>query len=239
MADTIIKSYNWFDGLLALIFLAGALRGYRNGLLRSIINLLTTIGAVAAAVFYHQPLAQLINENFSLDTKIAEFLTPRLKIPTMPLNESDPVAYLVESVSKLKLPQATIDFLSQKIESIGRINIQASAGNLGALVAKLLASLLITALAFLLIYLGVQILGRMLMFLLRSVLKVAGSWPDRLFGLAVGLLQAGALSVIFIAFIVPLLTSFGQGGLNDAVSYSFLANRLMNIYYKLLAVFSG
>lgn len=237
MADTLIKTYNWVDGLIVLLLLIGAWRGYRSGLLRSIIGLITTVGAVLAAVFYYKPVTEIINQTFSLQEKIADFLTPKLQIPTMPLNETDPVAFLIKNMEKLKLPESTLIFLIRQVESIGRINIQANAGNLGALVAQLLSALLISALAFLLIYLAIQLLGRFLLFFLRRVLKLAGSWPDRIVGLLVGLLKAAALIVLTIAFLVPLLTSIGQGQINQAVSQSLLANRLMSLYYDFLTLF--
>ena len=104
--------------------------------------------------------------------------------------------------------------------------------------ASLLASLLINALAFFLILIGISLVGNVGLFMLRHVLKVAGSFPDRLFGLAVGGLQSAAIIVASIALVVPLLASMGQTSLTDSVAKSMLANYLMKLYYSALSLFS-
>lgn len=238
MTDTLLKSYNWVDGVIIGILLLGALRGYQSGFLKALINLAVTIGGFIVAVIYHPAVATWLNDVFHLQEKIVTFLTPKIIIPTMPVSEADPIGYLAEHVLKLTLPQATLDYLRRSVESLGKINVQSMAGNLGQLVSTMLAGLLISALAFLTVLLGVHLVGNITLFLLRHVLRVAGSVPDRIFGFAVGGLQAAALVIATIAFAVPLLASAGQSTLTARVAESMLANQLMTIYYRLLALFT-
>ncbi len=238
MTDTLLKSYNWVDGVIVVILLFGALRGYRSGFLRTIISLGITIGGFLAAIFYHPQVATWLNDLFRLQDKIVTYLTPKITIPTMPISEADPIGFLAEHVLKMNLPQATLDYLRTSVESLGKVNVQAMAGNLGGLVASLLASLLINALAFFLILIGISMVGNVGLFMLRHVLRVAGSLPDRLFGLAVGGIQSAAVIVASIAMVVPLLASMGQATISDSVAKSMLANYLMNLYYSALSLFS-
>jgi hypothetical protein len=238
MTDSLLKSYNWIDGVIVLMLLIGAFRGYRSGFLRAVIGLSVTIGGVVAAIMYHPQVALWLNDLFKLQEKIITYLTPRITIPTMPISEADPIGFLAEHVLKMKLPQATLDYLRESVESLGKINVQAMAGNLSELVASLLASLLINALAFLTILVGIHLAGNVLLFFLRHILRVAGSLPDRLFGLAVGGLQSAALVVAVLALIVPILASGGQTTLAEAVSESMLADYLMKLYYSILSLFS-
>jgi len=238
MTDTLLKSYNWVDGVIVVVLLLGAFRGYRSGFLRTVISLGITIGGILAAIFYHPQVATWLNDLFHLQEKIVTYLTPKIPIPTMPISEADPIGFLAEHVLKMKLPQATLDYLRESVEALGKVNVQAMAGNLSGLVASLLASLLINAFAFLLILISISLVGNLGLFMLRHVLRVSGSLPDRLFGLAVGGLQAAAMIVASIALAVPLLASAGQSAIADPVAESMMANYLMKLYYAVLSLFS-
>lgn len=60
------------DGVLILIIIIFAIVGYRKGLLRSVISLLGTTGAIVVAFLTKDYVAQLITRVFGLNTLIAD-----------------------------------------------------------------------------------------------------------------------------------------------------------------------
>ncbi len=237
MESITLQNYNWIDGVIVIILLLGAWRGFHNGFTKTLISLLGSVVGFIAAIFYYPAVAAWFNSNWHLNQKIVDFIAPKINIPTMSLSEADPIAYLMKQLATLKLPQSVLDQLRKAIESIGTINLQSMSSNLGELVATMLANLLISALAFLAIVLAVNLAASLLLFLLRNVLRVAGGTSDKISGLLVGLLQSFAILIVIIAVVLPILSSTSQSGLTTAVTESFLANKMMKFFYFLIALF--
>ncbi|HZW49911.1 MAG TPA: CvpA family protein [Bacillota bacterium] len=237
MENIILQSYNWVDGVIVIILLFGAWRGFHNGFVKTLISLLGSVVGFICAIFYYPTVAAWFNSNWHLNQKIVDYIAPKISIPTMSLSEANPIAYLMKQLATLNLPQSILDQLQKAIESMGTINLQSMSSNLGELVATMLANLLISALAFLSIVLAINLAANLLLFLLRNVLKVAGGTSDKVSGLLVGLLQSFAVLVGIIAVILPILSSSSQSGLTTAVTESFLANKMMGFFYYLTSLF--
>lgn len=190
---------NLLDGIILILLVAGALRGYRRGLIGSAASFLGFLGGIWLAGRYYIPLAGLLEQRLGLEKLFTRILFPLCA--GVPVSGGGP---LIHSVPGADIP----GFPPSLWEPVQALNL----GIGGVALARTLADSLVKLLAFFLIYaLASFFLGSLAGFLGGICTRIAGLFllggVNRLGGLALGLVT----SALFVAVAVGMLTPFVFG----------------------------
>jgi uncharacterized membrane protein required for colicin V production len=204
---------NIVDLVIIVIVLLGAIGGYRKGFVGSLVGFFSSIlGLVAACNFYPQ-LARFLNTRFELQGKMSAFFQEHLVLP--------------QPVSQFRLGQLPLPDISRYLDSV---NLDASLKfkllsfveklqtslalplqtSMGDIVNQFLATALVSALSFLIIWAAVSLLLQAFAHLYSAAIRntFLGKF-DRLGGMAAGAALAILTLTIFIGLVMPFLDLAG------------------------------
>ena len=207
MAGLSISSFNLIDLLIIVFLILGAISGYRQGLIGGLAGLAAGIVGFIAALNYYLTLAGWFNLHYQIQAGIQAYLKAHFVLPSYinQLRLDRPLTELSGTLDKLSLP---VEFKAQLITYIKSLgpSLQAQTA-LGDAIYQFLATLVVNALAFFLIWLCTYIV---IMLVTHILLKIT----ERTFisGLdhGIGLLLGLALQIIGLAILFGLLTPILQ-----------------------------
>lgn len=187
---------NLLDGIILILLAAGALSGYRRGLIGAAASFLGFLGGIWLAGHYYIPLAGILEQRLGLEELFTRILFPFCA--GIPVSGGEP---LLNPVPGADVP----GFPPSLWEPVQALNL----GIGGVAIARTLAESLVKLLAFFLIYaLASFTLGSLAGFLGGICTRIAGLFllggVNRLGGLALGLVT----SALFVAVAVGMLTPF-------------------------------
>ncbi|MCL6580515.1 MAG: CvpA family protein [Firmicutes bacterium] len=205
---------NLLDWVIAVGLAIGAIRGFRRGLVRSAAGLLGLFLGLILASRLYESLARYVEARYGLVTRLAGSLAEHL-----PLAEpvgSAPAAggQLVDAIRGLGLPESVCRYLS---DAAARLGLGPGA-TVAEGVALVIAWSIVGILAFVAIFIVVQILATFLGGVVRGIIRltplslldhlgglvVGAAWAAVGMAVTVGLLEV-ASSIPALAFARPLL----------------------------------
>lgn len=201
---------NFIDFIIIIFLLLGVYNGYTKGLAVSLAGLLgNVIGLICASKFYRD-LGLWVNTEYSLSTKIQEFLQENLVLPQAVFQfnlDKTPLPDLIRQLDNVSLPETLRDNLTIYIKELQMSMNSISGIKLGEIVHQYLASALVSIMAFVLIWLLTANVIMLIASIYRSFTKstIIGSL-DRLGGALMGGFVSALIITILIGLISPLLT---------------------------------
>jgi len=199
---------NIVDLAIIVAVLLGAAGGYRKGLVGSLVGFFSSIlGLVAAFIFYPQ-LARFLNTRLALQEKMSAFFHQHLSLPQpvsqfrlgqIPLPDISKYLDGLDLDASLKL--RLFSFV-EKLKASLSLPLQST---LGDIANQFLATVLVSALSFLMIWIAVSLLFQVFAKLYSATIRntFLGSF-DRLGGIAAGT----ALSILTLTVIIGLAMPF-------------------------------
>lgn len=191
---------NLLDGIILLLLVVAACRGFRRGLIGSAGSFLGFLAGVWLAGRWYIPFAKILGENLGLKELFARIF--------MPFCAGIPVAGgsggLPFAVGGSRMP----GFPPSLWEPIQALN----SGINGTTVARLLSDSLLKLLAFFLIFiLAFWFLGVLARILTRVADLVLLGWVNRLGGLVLGILTGALLVVVAVGMLTPVVFGIALG----------------------------
>lgn len=199
---------NIVDLIIVVFILLGAAGGYSKGFVASLVGLFSRIIGLIAAFSYYPLAAKWLDAEFGLKEYISEFLQAQLQLP-QPVAEFRlgklPLLDASNYLDSISMPEPLKTQLLVYLDRLEGITspLQFS---LGEIINQYLASALISGLAFLLIWFGVDLLLRILAKLFSGAIKnTAFGFFDRLAGLVMGAALTALVLTVCIGLITPVL----------------------------------
>jgi uncharacterized membrane protein required for colicin V production len=228
-------------GILVLLVL-GALRGYRRGLLLTVVGLGSYLVGLLVATRYYGVVAAFLNNKLALSDRIAQYLGTSSAIPASATQVSVTLlqpSQVGTALSGLPIPVFAREELARSVDDIINLSFQQGITRLGEAVNYFFANIVVDALAFLLLCLVVGKLVRIIAGWLTDF--TGGSLlggMNRTAGLIAGAATTSLLLVVLAGVLVPFLTFAGQGkagvSLAELLSQSVLVPHLMTGWHFLV-----
>lgn len=233
---------NWIDGVIIGIILINVILGWSRGFIRSVTNILSVIAGFIMAKLYHPQVYTFLNERYDLLAKIKDKVAvtfTNIQFPdTQTLSTVSPKA-LSESMGESEYLTALTEkfFESEQFKTMLDNNVSNFSKGFSTWVADNLLTILSMVIIFIVVFIGVRILGYALsgifkLPLLNGVNKLSGF----LFGLAKGVF----LAMLFVLLVVIVGPFFDQATLIDTLEQSQLGlyfykyNIIMIIFESML-----
>lgn len=212
---------NIVDLVIIVLIALGAVTGYRRGLIESLAGLFSNIIGFFAALKYYSSLVLWASTYFNLKMSLQTYFQTHLvlPVPLMQLKlDKVPLSEIGNYLDKIKLP---IVLKAQLIEYIQSLEAgMLTQAKLGDVIFQYLATAIINAGAFILIWFLVNILIMLIVGVVRSITNntVIGS-VDHGAGLLIGMVLTGFTLTIIIGLLSPLLqvTNLAEPTLFSAV----------------------
>ena len=208
-------------GILALsIFF-----GYKKGLTKCIIKILSFIIAVIVATILFKPVGNFVIENTEFDDNIKQAVV-------------NLVADDVEESGKVKedsnLPKAMVEYINETVAS----SVEEAKDNIVAVAAEGISTITINVAVAILLFIA----ARIALIFVSALSKIITDLPiikqfDKAGGIIYGLLRALVLIFILLAFISLISPMIEQTGIIMAINKSFVGNILYNNNILLNMVF--
>lgn len=201
---------NITDWIIVVLLLLGAIGGFRKGFVLSLAGAISSIVGIIAAYRYYPFLAKWMDEQWGLKEPLSEFLQKYLVLPQpvgqfrledIPLPD---IGMLLENVSfDTHFKQQLLHYLDKM-----RNSLEVPFGiTLSEIINQFLASAIVSALAFIIIWFCVDFGLRIVAALFSSVIRnTAVGQFDRLGGMIIGTLLTILVLTVFIGLLSPLLT---------------------------------
>lgn len=202
---------NWLDIVVIAILLINIGLGWFRGLIRSVINIISIVAGFICAKYYYMTAYNLLNEQFDLLNKM------KLSIANTFQNVELPSLVDAQNLSTdqltASLPQS--DFVASLLENFIESNqfndiMQSNIDNFSEGFSTWLSQQLLTIMSmvavFLLVYLGIRIIGYILNQLFQlPVLNEVNKLTGLVFGCVKGVFFA-MLLVLIIALLSPVIS---------------------------------
>ncbi len=214
---------NWLDAALLVILGLSALSGFMRGLVRSVAGLAALVFSFAAAYCYYRPVAEYLDGSFGLGRWLTRYFSERLGCPQI----HEPVTAVLMTAGDGTNP---FDLLLQFLFAPGGQNL------LDQAFASVLASAVLNVLAFLLIFMTVNLI-------IGAVANIVPSVPvlaplDRAGGFFFGLLRGFLVGMALVA-VFRLLDAAGAAAptpFSAGLAGSLLAPSYLAAFDYLLAL---
>ncbi|NPV26775.1 MAG: CvpA family protein [Firmicutes bacterium] len=226
---------NWVDAVILALLTLGAIEGYRRGLAKSLLGIISYLAALAVALIYYQRAAEFLDKQFHLTAKIAGFLLNYLRLPSPVYSiklAPSPVDQMLNVLRDLPLPAVYQELLRQQM---GTMFLQPAglAASIAEAIAQMIASSIVRGVAFLLLVFvvarGFQLICGVvgLVFYGRS-----HGGLDRLLGAGLGVLSKGVTLSLVLGLVAPFFSFMSLGqlvgqpacvALSEAINHSVLA----------------
>jgi uncharacterized membrane protein required for colicin V production len=230
---TYISRVHWVDILLILWLLRACIRGFRRGLIATLIGAVSWLLALLLAVFSAQPAAAWLEAQYgwasSIGSAIAKtiHLTPLLS--GIPVNER--TIFMLQDVAKeIGLPPPLNSLIVGYAGQIVQVTATTSNLTWNELMSHAMGFLIFDTVCFVFIFVVSGFLLGVLGGILGSGLKhLIGPGIDRLSGLFINAIVYAAIASVILSFLltvgsVPLLSGF-----KEAIQASRLGLRLAEI----------
>lgn len=194
---------NLADVIIIVLLILGAIGGYRKGLLASVLGFVGSLFGFFMAYRFYPVLSLWIENQFGLKEKLFQFFKANLVLPQVVsnFNINKPLAELTSVLDKLTIPDNLKAYLLQYLQLPAPTN-PASGAVLGDVINHFLSTVLINGLAFLAIWLAVDLVIKLIL------VSFTGIFGDTGIGMLnkVGGLIAGTFFTIFtLTIIIGLL----------------------------------
>ena len=155
--------YNLVDVLIVLVITLSALKGYRNGLVGSVVNFFGSILALIFSIKFYKSVVQALEAKFEIVTLFAGFLEDKVSLPmevgTLPVGANG-IFLLKASIEQMALPSIVKEQMVIKIQDLMQVASQLGISTTGGLLTYLIALTLINGLVFILLwFLGQQMIS--------------------------------------------------------------------------------
>jgi len=213
---------NVIDIGILIILILGGIRGYRRGLLLTVVGLGSYLVGLLVATRYYGVVAAFFNQKFGLTEHVSTYLGANSSIPAATAQAGVPVLHPSQvgtAVAGLPIPVFARQELTSSVNDIINLSFQQGITRLGEAITYFFASTIVDALAFLVLCLVVSKLVRMIAGWLTDF--SGGSLLggiNRSTGLVAGLATASLLLVVVAGVLVPFLTFVGGGKAGMAVA---------------------
>ena len=218
---------NLFDIALGVLLILGGYKGFKKGFIKCLGGLASWIVSILIAINYNQALATYLDEKYDLlgfiGEKVARFFPfPNINLDTE--NISSSLASVL--INDMSLPVFMKKSLMSNVEEVIASGAYIKA-DLQELISYGLAEMLLRGLSFLILFIAVGIIVKLLFELASSLLGVTILSPiNRLAGLALGLFIYGAVAAIILQILSPIIFVYAlqENRLAVLVQSSFLFN---------------
>jgi len=228
-----------FDIIIVIIILSSVMLGYRRGLVKSLMSVLSFAAAFIAARIFSPQLSdylysRFIHNNFvsAAAGQIERFLTPNIDL-NMLANSPDPPENFVSMIQGYGF---NMQYIQNWIGQAGADNTELVAANLAEPVARQISFFL----AFLIIFAAVMLLLKIAGNIIDSLVKLPGlNMLNKSGGTVIGFLYGLALCwiVVFLAsYVMPYLMSTGTIHSWDEIREGTLIFRLFHEYSPIAAI---
>lgn len=147
--------YNFVDILIVLIIALSALKGYRNGLLGSVVNFFGSIMALIFSIKFYKTVVQALEDNFNLVSYFSAFLGDKIPLPievgTLPVGANG-ISLLKASIEQMSLPSIIKEQMIMKIQELVQFAHQLGITTTGELLTYLIALTIINGIALILLW---------------------------------------------------------------------------------------
>lgn len=197
---------NLLDGIILVLLVVGAYRGFRRGLIGTAAGLLGFLGGVWLAGRYYIPFARILEQRLGLEDLFTRILAPFCA--GMPVTGGAGGIPFLDSAPGM----AITGFPPSLWEPVQALN----SGIGGVTIARILADSLVKLLAFFIVYALVSFcLGSLAGFLggilTRVVNMVLLGGVNRMGGLALGLVTSALFVVVAVGMLTPFVFGLALG----------------------------
>jgi len=194
--------WNWFDIVVTVMVVLGAVDGLRRGLITKAFDLVGLVIGLVVAARYYDVAARFLDRTFNLGTRFVAYLTAAFPDPLRLPQPGDPLYGLVTALG----PQGA------------------------ALTVDSLAASLVNALGFLLMLIATGIVVGLIKWPIARLLShLLGGVVNRVLGLFFGSAVTVAELAVGVGLAVPFLSLASLRGLAAALSNSWSGGHLLAI----------
>jgi hypothetical protein len=219
---------NYVDLIITILLVLAFLRGFSSGLYRTFTNLVSSIAAFLAAVFFSGPLVSYFEAKYGIMTSMASWWGNAIHLFPGVSEPFDPGSFdrIFTSMDGSNWAQPLRSGLKESISEIQ--GLAGSSPSWGEILSLALARLFLTGVVFLVLL----AVARLVFMVLTGTLSFADpiSVTSRLAG---GILESVITSFwlsTILGVLSPLLYSSMFGGIRDAVSQSMLMPFFLSIH---------
>lgn len=206
---------SWIDILFIVILLVCLIQGIVKGFVKSVISFGIVIVAIIASKIFTPNVVFFIKTKTNLYTKLTSSITDKVLLV---FGNSATSSAITDSANLNNIPNGLLRFLQSFVDSTNN-----TVGSTAEAFGQNAANVIVNIIAFMLIFLFVVIIGKLILLLLDKIMELPGlRFINRLGGMALGALK-GIVFVMIIATIIYSLNVFLQvDGLADAINNSVL-----------------
>lgn len=197
---------NFIDYAIIIIIILGAINGYRNGLIQSVVGLAGNLLALYLAIKYRKPFGDLLDTKFGLAQSLKDFLTYNLPMPipvTTHQIDQLPYANIIKYINDMGLPEVIKNQLIFYIDKITLSIGNTGVFSLGELFIQLITSSLVYGISLLLIWVAVD---KLLTIIAAVITKAMGQGVFGSLNRGLGILVGVSISLISLTVIIGVLS---------------------------------
>lgn len=235
---------NWLDIVISALLLWGVLRGLRAGFIRRTMSLAGLILGFWGAATWSASVVHLLEERFRVVSSFAGMARQYISIPTevalipmQPGGQQEIVNHVLMLPLHPEFKAKIANYMSTLLANMGTIG----ARTVGEFIYKALASLLLHALAFVVILLVVRGVSVLMAEVLTQIMAsgVTSNLTNRLLGAGLGLLETLVLLVALIGLLTPIANVAGGKGLSQVLMDSRIAPVLARMFIWAMGALGG
>lgn len=236
--------FNLLDWAILAILVLGFLRGFRQGFIRLLFGVAGFALGFLGAVKWATSLVHLSEKWFRLVSTTMGFIKGRISIPAevalLPLRSLD-TADIIRRLLRLPLSPELKDSVSQYLASLLFDMDTVANSAAGDFLYRAIASLLVHALAFVLVLWLIRTITAVVADILVQAMASHGSraLTDRLFGGALGSVQTAALLAAMVGLLNPVAGLAGNRLFGDLFLSSKIAPTLSGLYMWAINLVKG
>lgn len=201
---------NIVDIIILLALGLAVYKGYNKGLMASLAGLAAYFAGLLAAVLFSGTLARWLDSSFGLTKSITPWLAGQLAIPTSAgatRISQVPFDKAVNMINDYDIPEVFKKIMLGYIDEVSKLPVTRGIDNLGEALTYLVASFILSALAFLLIYwITSKIIGKVIPRFLKKVSPRPVNALDHLGGAAMGAAGTTLTIAVSLAVFMPVLS---------------------------------
>lgn len=206
---------SWIDILFIVILLVCLIQGIVKGFVKSVISFGIVIVAIISSKIFTPNMVFFIKTKTNLYTKLTSTITDKVLLV---FGGNATSSAITDSSNLNNIPNGLLRFLQSFVDSTNN-----TVGSTAEAFGQNAANVIVNIIAFMLIFLFVIIIGKLILLLLDKIMELPGlRIINRLGGMALGALK-GIVFVMIIATIIYSLNVFLQvDGLANAINNSVL-----------------
>lgn len=228
-----------FDMLLIAILLWGAYTGYKKGLIEGIAGVAGYLLGLLGGMAFYEPLAKYLNTTFAFREKLVPLVKDLVNFPDsvsqLPMEKLSQATLNVE-LGKLNLPEATLMELQKMVAQLAKFQGQPGVESVADGLMLLIADVLVSAIAFVLITFVIE---RVVNWLAKALKDKALPAPLQMFDGSVGALMGVTKSTISIGILLivmlPVLElQMGSKGLLSSLGQVMFDSQIVSTCFEMV-----